>query len=224
MSYERILGPLEGGTAIRPPPEFEEEDDIMSVFYPGFPSEDAEGKTTKALAAPRAKEGAPPPTITVAFDMTDYCRDTVRHYCNLVGKTARLKKASTPFCPDGTLPPKDDEIKGELGTNACSALMNGLWLCRLARPDAQKANQVLATHVHKWSKNDDKRIFRTMCYLWTHAITSSRATSQIGPTTCISCCTSTRTFVETLKTQSRQQERSSFCVVRTGPSFHLHGW
>ena len=97
MSYERILGQLEGGTAERPPPELGEEDDIMSVFYHGFPSEDAEGTTTTALAAPRVKKGAPPPTVKVAFDMTDYCRDTVRHYCNLVGKTVRLKKATHPF-------------------------------------------------------------------------------------------------------------------------------
>ena len=121
MPYERILGQLEGGTAIRPPPELAEEDDIMSVFYPGFPPEDVEGTTTTALAAPRAKGAAPPPTVNVAFDMTDYCRDTVRHYCNLVGKTVRLKKATTPFCRDGTLPPKDDEVTGELGMNACSA-------------------------------------------------------------------------------------------------------
>ena len=45
--------------------------------------------------------------------------------------------------------------------------MKGLWLCRLARPDPQKAIQHLATRVQKWSRNDDKRLFRIICYLWT---------------------------------------------------------
>ena len=115
---------------------------------------------------PGPRKGEPPVT-TITFDMTDYARDTVRHYCKSAGKGAQIKTALTPFCPEGSLPEKDEEVKGGFIEPACSCLMKGLWICRLGRPDCQKATQCLATHASKWSRNDDKRMQRLMSYLWT---------------------------------------------------------
>ena len=38
-------------------------------------------------------------------------------------------------------------------------------LARLARPDMSKAINDLTANIHKWSKNDDKRLCRLMCYM-----------------------------------------------------------
>ena len=43
--------------------------------------------------------------------------------------------------------------------------MKLLWLARLARPDLLKPIGDLATHVQKWSRNDDKKLYRLVCYL-----------------------------------------------------------
>ena len=66
-----------------------------------------------------------------------------------------LKPATTPFCPEGSFLPQDDEEEGELAGNACKILMKCLWLARLARPDIIKAIP-------------DKALFRMMCYI--HAL------------------------------------------------------
>ena len=43
--------------------------------------------------------------------------------------------------------------------------MKHLWLGRLARPDLMKAITDLSSHLTKWSRNDDKRLYRLVCYL-----------------------------------------------------------
>ena len=43
--------------------------------------------------------------------------------------------------------------------------MKGLWLARLARPDTQKCIGDLASRIAKWSKNDDRRLHRLMCFM-----------------------------------------------------------
>ena len=119
----------------------------------------------------------------VAFDMQAYAQQTVDLYLastaavqHLVApaaegdteqgkKAVKLKAASTPFCPDGSLLAVDDEEKGELSSAACSILMKALWLARLARPDILKAIGDLASHVQKWSRNDDKKLYRLICYI-----------------------------------------------------------
>ena len=102
----------------------------------------------------------------IEFNMEEYCQDAVDLYC----KTAEvapnsLRKVATPFCPEGSLSFADEEARGELAGGACSVLMKGLWLARLARPDLNKAITDLATHIHKWSRNDDKRARRLYEYI-----------------------------------------------------------
>ena len=43
--------------------------------------------------------------------------------------------------------------------------MKDLWLGRLSRPDIIKPITDLASHVQCWSKNDDKQLYRLICYL-----------------------------------------------------------
>ena len=54
---------------------------------------------------------------------------------------------------------------GELSKDCCSMVMKCLWLGRLARPDCMKAICDLATHMANWFRNDDKRLYRLICYL-----------------------------------------------------------
>ena len=108
----------------------------------------------------------PPCKTTIRFDMSDYGRDAVRHYCDVVGRNVKIKYVPTPFVDESSLPPELENQRGELAGHASSALMKALWLCRLARPDVQRALQFPATKVTRWSVNDDKRAYRIFCYLW----------------------------------------------------------
>ena len=100
----------------------------------------------------------------VALDMVDYAQQTVDLYLSITGHQ-KLRHAPTPFCPEGSLVPSDDDVKGELAPNACKILMKALWLGRLARPDIVKPIGDLATHVQKWSRNHDKQLHRLICYI-----------------------------------------------------------
>lgn len=92
----------------------------------------------------------------MAFDMADYAQQTVDHYQN-IAKVEKLKHASTPLVPDGSITSADEEMKGELAPNACRILMTALWLGRLARPDIIKPINDLATKVQAWTKAEDKK-------------------------------------------------------------------
>jgi len=100
----------------------------------------------------------------MAFAMQDYCEDALRMYTQVTG-TTHFKTVVTPFVPEGSLLEADDAEKGELSDSACALLMKALWLGRLARPDIQKPIVDLSTHIQKWSRNDDKKLYRLMCYL-----------------------------------------------------------
>ena len=101
---------------------------------------------------------------TLAFDMEEYCLSAVALYKQISGHTS-LKDARTPFCPEGSLPEADECTRGELSGSACSILMKDLWLARLSRPDIQRPICELATKVQCWSRNDDRRVHRLMCYM-----------------------------------------------------------
>ena len=102
--------------------------------------------------------------MKVSFGMTDYATDIVNHYKQMSG-IKNLRKATTPFCPDGTLDPKDWESKGELSSQCCSATAKVLWMSGLSRPDTSKPWNDLGKHVSKWSINDDKCLYRLICYI-----------------------------------------------------------
>ena len=115
----------------------------------------AEGTENAALGASKD---------AVALNMVDYAQQTVDLYLSITGHQ-KLRHAPRPFCPEGSLVPSDDDVKGELAPNACKILMKALWLGRLARPDIVKPIGDLATHVQKWSRNHDKQLHRLICYI-----------------------------------------------------------
>ena len=117
----------------------------------------------------------------IAFDMNDYARQTVELFCSITGtQPEKLRKVTTPFCPDGSLPPEDDQSVGELAPNACKLLMKALWLGRLARPDIIKPIGDLATAVQKWSRNHDRQLARLIAYI--HSTTHYRLVGVIKMT------------------------------------------
>jgi len=101
---------------------------------------------------------------SLEFCMEEYCVDAVNLYSSITG-TTKYKEVTTPFVPDGSITEQDEETKGELSEKCCSVLMKALWLARLARPDVIKPIGDLATHIQKWSRGDDKRLYRLICYL-----------------------------------------------------------
>jgi len=110
------------------------------------------------------EEISSPSGVDLAFAMGDYCQDAVNMYSAVTGVT-KFKNVPTPFVPEGSLPIDDEDTQGELANSACALLMKSLWLGRLSRPDVQKPIGDLATHVQCWSKNDDRRLFRLICYI-----------------------------------------------------------
>ena len=112
----------------------------------------------------------------VVFDMIDYAQQAVDLYTSITG--SKLKPAATPFCPEGSFIPTDDEASGELAPNACKILMKALWLGRLARPDIVKPIGDMASCVQKWSRNNDKQLHRLICYIDTTK--TYRLVGQVG--------------------------------------------
>ena len=102
----------------------------------------------------------------MALDVRDYSRQAVALYLEVaLLKTEKLRDATTPFCPAGSLDPADNALEGELGFAACGVLMKALWLGRLARPDLVKPIGDLASNVQKWSRNCDQQLHGLVCYI-----------------------------------------------------------
>ena len=55
---------------------------------------------------------------------------------------------------------ENDDVQGELTTDACSVLMKGLWAAKLALPDLSKAITALASKVSKWTRNHGRMLYR----------------------------------------------------------------
>ena len=100
----------------------------------------------------------------VAFDMADYAQQTIDLYKS-IAKVDKLKHASTPFVPEGSIATAEEDVKGELAPNACRILMKALWLGRLGRPDIIKPINDLATRVQAWTRVEDKKVLRLIQYI-----------------------------------------------------------
>ena len=98
------------------------------------------------------------------YDMSEYATQSVEIYTKLTG-VSKLRQETTPFLPDGSFIPSDNEISGEIAPHACALVMKQLWLARLARPDLIKAINILSSRIQKWSRKDGKRLYRLTRYL-----------------------------------------------------------
>jgi hypothetical protein len=59
---------------------------------------------------------------TVHFKMFNYACQSVEMYQKLNGVT-KLRSASRPFCPEGSLNFVDDDVRGEVAQHACPLVM-----------------------------------------------------------------------------------------------------
>ena len=81
-------------------------------------------------------------------------------------KTLRVfKKAPTPYLDESSLPVEDWDSQGNLASSAARLIMKAYWLARLSRPDLLHGLNELSKRISKWSRNDDRRLFRVFCYL-----------------------------------------------------------
>ena len=100
----------------------------------------------------------------VSLEMFDFIKNACAVYEDLA--QCKLSTAKSPFCPEGSLTTADFESKGVLATSACKILMKILWCARLSRPDLMKGIGDLTRRITTWSRADDKRLHRLMCYLY----------------------------------------------------------
>ncbi len=105
------------------------------------------------------------PATSVVLDMSDFVQDAINHYVTVTKSDREPKLAQTPFCPPGSLLASDWEVVGELEKGCHSVVMKNMWVARTARPDLIKPCNDLAGHLHKWSRNCDKYIARTIGYM-----------------------------------------------------------
>ena len=99
----------------------------------------------------------------VAMSMEDFLESACSAYETLT--STKIKEASTPYMPDGSLNTTDWETRGVLAESASRILMKILWAARLCRPDYMKAIGDLTKRLTTWSVADDKRLSRLMGYI-----------------------------------------------------------
>lgn len=99
----------------------------------------------------------------VAMSMEDFLESSCTAYETLT--SMKIKEASTPYMPEGSLNTTDWETRGVLAESASRILMKILWAARLCRPDYMKAIGDLTKRLTTWSVADDKRLNRLMGYI-----------------------------------------------------------
>jgi len=89
--------------------------------------------------------------------MSDFAANPCAAYEELSGCVSVLKKATTPYLPEGSLVDSDFTVRDEMAQDASKVLMKILWSARLARPDLLKGISDLTRKITTWSRADDKR-------------------------------------------------------------------
>ena len=103
---------------------------------------------------------------TCEFDMRSYAEQLVEFYCESAGVSPdKLRRVPSPAIPENQATDSELESEGELHSSASRVLMRALWLSRLARPDISFIVTRLASRVSKWTKFEDRQLFRLMPYL-----------------------------------------------------------
>ena len=101
----------------------------------------------------------------VQLDMHDFAEVACKVYEQECKEFKGFKKAPTPYLDESTLPIDDWDSQGSLASSAARLIMKAYWLARLSRPDLLHALNELSKRITKWSRNDDRRLFRVFCYL-----------------------------------------------------------
>ena len=107
-----------------------------------------------------------PSETTVTLDMRAYAEQVIELYLELSGlERKKLRKVPTPCLSEASIADDDLAEEGELGSVAARILMKLLWLARLSRPDLYFITGRLATKVTRWTRWEDKVLFRAISYL-----------------------------------------------------------
>ena len=87
-------------------------------------------------------------------------------YCEIASISPdKLRRVPSPAIPENQATDSELESEGELHSSASRVLMRALWLSRLERPDLSFIVTRLASRVSKWTKFEDRQLFRRMSYL-----------------------------------------------------------
>ena len=83
------------------------------------------------------------------------------------GQIPKLKVAHTPFIDEGVrantdfaAPNREEPKTNEMNKEASAVLMKILYGARMARFDLLRATCALASNVTRWTRSDDRKLFR----------------------------------------------------------------
>ena len=106
------------------------------------------------------------PVRAVRYDMFGFFQQCIDVYCEYA-KTDRskLRKATTPSVDDHAISEEDRASPGVLEQDAAKIIMKMLYGARLVRYELLWPICSIARMVSKWSRAEDKRLYRLICYL-----------------------------------------------------------
>ena len=106
------------------------------------------------------------PVRAIRYDMFGFFQQCIDVYC-LHAKTDRskLRPAKTPSVDDHALTDEDRASPGVLEQDAAKIIMKMLYGARLVRYELLWPICSIARMVSKWSRAEDKRLYRLICYL-----------------------------------------------------------
>ena len=117
---------------------------------------------------------------SVEDDMSDFAESACETYLKFAGGITS-KHAPAPFLVDSALPEQGWQVKRALSEHAAKVLIKCLWLARLSHPDLLRPITELSRRITRWSSNDDRKLYRLMCYI--SSSKSYRMRSYIGDPT-----------------------------------------
>jgi hypothetical protein len=113
----------------------------------------------KALPAAKLKKVSTPFLDVCDFDLSRHLRETA-------GTSKNVDVSWQDMVEQTSVETLTSVSRGALADKAASLVMKCLWCARIARPDVCVAVTKLARHICKWSPEDDRRMHRLICYLW----------------------------------------------------------
>lgn len=91
----------------------------------------------------------------------DFARQCVSLYEELANRT--VKHYRTPHVDEGSLVATDEADRGQISNVAAKFVMKFMWLARISRPDLMVAIDSCASHITKWTINDDNEQTCWLC-------------------------------------------------------------
>ena len=123
-------------------------------------------KSYLKLSNEEVKKGKP--VRAIRYDMFGFFQQCIDVYCeHAQTDRSKLRKAQTPSVDDHALTEEDRASPGILEKDAAKIIMKMLYGARLVRYELLWPICSIARMVSKWSRAEDKRLYRLICYLHT---------------------------------------------------------